>query len=211
MVRPPSTRLTDGISVALRPRRPSQHALAANNGELQRLEVLRIEPRPDAFRERFSVRRSIRSMSPHQHCTTTAGALDLNAALGSTRTGRGRSSMVAFGGERRMGERCIGPAFILKRDFPPRFRALAGVVGDDTPPRRRSLPKPSGKSGVLVPVRQHHDKPVHRHGGVPADRLEFARHSLPQAPYLPGTPRRPWRARWRVTGLAGRCPRGRRG
>jgi hypothetical protein len=49
---------------------------------------------------RFNVRRSMRSTSPHQHCTRTEGALDLNAALGSGRTGRGMSAIVDFGGER---------------------------------------------------------------------------------------------------------------
>lgn len=53
------------------------------------------------------------SASPHQHCTTCAGAGDFSS-LGAGRIGHGRSSIVALGGERRIGETCMARARGIK-------------------------------------------------------------------------------------------------
>ena len=82
-------------NASTRRRRRIAHFSGSRSFASNRFQTLRVN--------RSSAGRPIRSTSPHQHCTTTAGAGDL-CSLGSGRTGRGRSSRVRFGGDRRMRE-----------------------------------------------------------------------------------------------------------
>jgi hypothetical protein len=90
----------EGLTRTLRPELHRADATTAEDRPLQRLEVPGIEPSPKSLVNRFKLRRSIRSTSPHRHCTTTGGA-EFFTPLGAGRTGRGVSAMVDFGGERR--------------------------------------------------------------------------------------------------------------
>jgi len=72
----------------------------------------------------------MRPTSPHQHCTTTGGAEDLNA-LGASSSDRGISAIVDFGGERRP----IPEPY----DAPGAEKAIGVACHHDAPRRKLSV------------------------------------------------------------------------